>query len=111
MKNKDYTIKTCLSGALVGQYGAIRLVPITYENINTLKPGDWIWDDKPIERKEHERSLNPETIYEPIGFRQIHILDIKDFGTIFNDKPFMLSDIHKGGYRWVRFEEGRFYMA
>ena len=87
MTDDDFVLDTRLFGALIKPYGAITLIPITRENIYMLNPGDWIWDDKPIERSEHERSLAPETITEPIGFRQIHILDLKDFGTIYNNKP------------------------
>lgn len=91
-------------------------VPITFENIYALKPGEWIWDDKEVEKRVHRRTLGGETLMEPIGFRQIHVLDLKDFGTIFNSKPFMLShydhanDWRHGGAHWEYFEEGRFYM-
>lgn len=90
--------------------------PITSENIYALKPGDWIWDNKEIVRREHKRTLSVEkpTVEEPIGFRQIDILDLKYFGTLWNDKPFMLTDIDNrfssDPRNWVRFEEGRFYM-
>ena len=110
--NDSYAIETRLSGTLINQYGYITLVPITRENIYALRPGEWIWDDKMIERRKHERSLTPETTTEPIGFRQIHILDLKDFNTMFNNQPFMLSDIdgRNPGPRWVYFEDSRFYM-
>lgn len=93
-------------------YGILALEPITRENIHMLTPGEWIWDDKLIERREHKLSLSPEIITEPIGFRQIHILNLKDFGT-YSNKPFMLSDIdsYHHHYRWVHFEDGRFYMT
>lgn len=113
MDNKDYLVETRLSGSLVKPYAAITLVPITRENIYTLKPGDWIWDDKLIERREHKRSLYSEKITEPIGFRQIHILDLDGFRS-WNNKPFMLSSIdstHYSNYSWVYFEENRFYMC
>lgn len=112
MGDKGYIVETRLSGSLVKPYAAITLVPITRENIYTLKPGDWIWDDKLIERREHKRSLYDEKITEPIGFRQIHILDFDGFHS-WNNKPFMLSDIDSdhSGYRWVYFEENRFYMC
>ena len=106
----NFKLETRLSGALLKPYGAVELIPITRENIYALKPGDWIWDDKPIERRKHERSLYPETVIEPIGFRQIHILDLEGFHS-WNSKPFMLSDIdsnHPGPW-WVYFEDGRFY--
>lgn len=111
MDDKDYLVETRLCGSLVKPYAAITLVPITRENIYTLKPGDWIWDDKLIERREHKRSLYDEKITEPIGFRQIHILDLEDFAAGWVTKPFMLSDIDsdRSGYRWVYFEENRFY--
>ena len=107
-----YVVETHLSGTSIKPYGVVELVPITQYNIYSLKPGNWIWDDKLVERREHKRSLWPETTTEPIGFRQIHILDLKDFGTIFNNQPFMLSDIdgRNPGPRWVHFEEDRFYM-
>ena len=110
MDENDYILETRLSGALVNSYGAITLIPITHENVYSLKQGDWIWDDKPIERPIHERSLGGETVMEPIGFRQVHILDLDGFGR-WNYKPFMLSDIDKSGYRWEYFEENRFYIC
>ena len=113
MDDNKYTLETRLHGSLMKPYAAITLVPITRENIYTLKAGDWIWDDKPIERREHRRSLSSETITEPIGFRQIHILDLDGFHS-WNSKPFMLSDIdsnHPSGYSWTYFEENRFYMC
>lgn len=109
----NYVLETRLSGSLVVPYGAISLIPITRENIYALKPGEWIWDDKLIERKVHRRSLGNETISEPIGFRQIHILDLDSFAAGWNTKPFMLSDIdgyNPVSHTWVRFENYRFYM-
>ena len=91
-------------------------IPITYENFGILKPGDWIWDNKEIIRKVHGRSLSMDkpTITEPIGFRQIDILDLKDFGTYWNTKPFMLTNIDNrfscDPRSWDYFEEGRFFM-
>lgn len=90
--------------------------PITYDNIHLLQPGDWIWDNKDIVRWEHKRTLKIEkpNITEPIGFRQIDVLDLKDFGTLWNNKPFMLTDIDNrfsnDPRNWVYFEEDRFYM-
>lgn len=112
MSDNNYIVETRLSGSLVKPYAAIKLVPITRENVYTLKPGDWIWDDKPITRRIHERTLGNETVTEPIGFRLIHILDLDGFHR-WNTKPFMLSDIDDshGGYRWIYFEENRFYMC
>ena len=107
----DYIVETRLSGSLVKPYAAITLVPITRENIFTLKVGDWIWDDKPIERRKHGRRLDNELITEPIGFRQIHILDLDDFLAGRCTKPFMLSDFYGGGYTWTFFEENRFYVC
>lgn len=82
----------------------ITRIDITYE----LKPGEWIWDSKLVRRRAHERSLMHEPVLEPVGFRQIHILNTEDFPR-FTSKPFMLSDIDRGGYNWEYFEEGRFY--
>ena len=89
----------------------VTFIPITRENIYSLKAGEWIWDDKMVARRKHGRSIYLETITEPIGFRQIHILDLKEFGTVFTNCPFMLSDIDddRSKHRWVCFEEGRFY--
>lgn len=83
--------------------------PITYENLNELKPGEWIWDTNLIERRPHKRTLGEELIIEPIGFRQIHILDLDDIA--FTRKIFMLTNIDYGitGYKWEYFEVGRFY--
>ena len=110
-QNERYTLDIQFASALMKPYGAITLVPVTPENIFSLKPGGWIWDDKLTERRKHERSLDYDSVVEPTGFRQIHILDLTNFGTIFNSKPFMLSTIdgyHKS--EWVAFEEKRFYM-
>ena len=90
------------------------LEPITYENIKELSPGEWIWDNKQIEKCPHRRTLSSDsTIFEAAGFRQIHILDLDNLK--FSNKPFMLSLSANGlRYRqfiseWVYFEEGRFY--
>lgn len=85
---------------------------ITKENIYELQPGDWIWDNKLIERRAHKRTLSNETITEPIGFRQIHILDIDTrYGLVYS-KPFMLSNNHDSWYQgsnWEIFELNRYY--
>lgn len=82
---------------------------ITEENIHTLKPGEWIWDNGKVNRNEHSQSLWPRKIFEPKGFRQIHILN-EDFPK-YSSKPFMLSDFDgcRGGYSWQYFESNRFY--
>lgn len=83
---------------------------ITHENIHELHPGEWIWDNKPQARRAHKRSIYNESILEPIGFRQIHILDLE---THPKTKPFMLSSIDNIGFgsgtSWVYFEPNRFY--
>lgn len=109
----NYTFETRFFGALMKPYGAITIVPITHDNIYLLNPGDWIWDDKLIERREHERYAQNDTVIEPIGFRQIHRLDLGDFAKGLSSKPFMLSDFDsdRGGYNWVSFEENRFFMC
>ena len=86
------------------------LEPITNENLKDLNSGDWIWDNKMISRRKHQRSLNCEYIQEPMGFRIIHILDLEDYPR-WSSKPFCLSDIDSafGAYSWTYFEEGRFY--
>ena len=85
---------------------------ITTENIHELQPGEWIWDSKLIERREHARSLNHKTITEPIGFRQIDILDLKVFQR-FSWTPFMLTNIDSSyphrPHSWVYWENNRFY--
>ena len=90
------------------------LEPITYENIKELSPGEWIWDNKQIEKLPHIRTLsNDSTIFEAAGFRQIHILDLDRLR--FSNKPFMLSlaanevRYRQLGCAWECFEEGRFY--
>ena len=87
------------------------LTPITRENLCELQPGEWIWDNKMTERNVHERSLGNDMITEPIGFRQIDILDVDYF---ISGKPFMLSNSYSGYYgygtSWTYFEEGRFFM-
>ena len=89
------------------------LEPITHENIEELSPGEWIWDNKQIEKCPHRRTLSSDsTIFEAAGFRQIHILDLDNLNL---KRPFMLSLSANGlRYRqfiseWVYFEEGRFY--
>lgn len=88
------------------------LKPITYDNLHELHPGEWIWDDKEHARTAHKPSIYPESVVEPIGFRQIHILDLYNFPR-FSSKPFMLSSIDNFGFgrgtEWVYFEENRFY--
>ena len=86
------------------------LEPITYENINELEPGEWIWDNKLIDRRFHDKNLWNKTVAEPIGFRLLHILDLKHFPR-FSSKPFLLSTFDHYGfdYTWEYFEEGRFY--
>lgn len=82
---------------------------ITRENVFELEPGEWIWDNSIITRHAHERYLDERYIHEPVGFRQIDILNLDLFPT-WSSKPFMLSTIDRYGEReWVYFEEGRFY--
>ena len=85
------------------------LEPITYENIQELEPGEWIWDNKIVERDIHERNLTYKTINESMGFRQIDILDLDGFGGAFNHRPFFLSNVDRYGCRWESFKENRFY--
>lgn len=86
--------------------------PITYDTLHELVPGEWIWDNKLTERREHKRSLDNATVTEPIGFRQIDILDL-DLYPQYSSKPFMLSGAaysgNHTGLEWVYFELGRFY--
>ena len=90
------------------------LEPITVDNIYELEPGEWIWDNKQIEKCPHRRTLSSDSsILEAAGLRQIHILDLGNLK--FSNKPFMLS-LSANGLRywqfiseWVYFEEGRFY--
>lgn len=79
--------------------------PITYENLHELEPGEWICDDKPIRKREHCRSWNSKYIDEPIGFRQIDILDTSPYLS----KPFMLTNGKDGKTLWEYFQLGRFY--
>lgn len=89
--------------------------PITYENINELEPGDWIWDNIPVEKRAHERTpinrIEDVRITEPYGFRQIHILEDEPE---LSNSPFQLSTVASPSpiaYEWVFFEDGkdRFY--
>lgn len=85
------------------------LEPITYENIQDLKTGDWIWDNKLKERLAHKRTLTNEKITEPIGFRIIDILDLESMRH--GSKCFMLSniDVYHTNRTWEYFEVDRFY--
>lgn len=86
------------------------LEPITFENIRELRPGEWIWDNQSILRGIHAKSLARGLISEPIGFRQIDILDL-DLFPQWSSKPFRLTTIDSRNRdpEWVFFEEGRFY--
>jgi hypothetical protein len=86
------------------------LEPLTHEDVYKLKPGDWIWDNKFVERRVHRRSLFDEKMMEPIGFRLVHILDLEAF-TRYSNKPFMLSNIdqYMRSYSWEPFIEGRYF--
>lgn len=113
MANEGYMIETRLSGVSTRPLGALILESITKDNLNELNPGEWIWDDKIVERRPHEVTLGGETIMEPIGFRQITILDL-DLYPRWSSKPFKLSDTEGLGFDarsgWTYFEEGRFFM-
>lgn len=88
------------------------LTPITKENLCELQPGEWIWDGYLTARRVHKRSLGDEFINEPIGFRQIDILDLELYPR-YSSKPFLLTNLHSDrGYSasWEYFEEGRFFM-
>ena len=84
------------------------LEPITAENLSELSPGEWIWDNSSVLRRVHNYDLSENLITEPAGFRQIHILDTKEFYK-FGNKPFMLTSLRSNGYEWVYFIEDRFY--
>ena len=82
--------------------------PITMDNISELEPGEWIWDNHMVSRREHRKCFGEEII-EPTGFRQIDILDL-DLFPRWSSRPFMLSSIdHRHGATWTRFENNRFY--
>lgn len=86
------------------------LEPITKDNLHELQPGEWIWDNLPIERGAHKKSMVYEAITEPIGFRQIDILDFNLYPN-YSRHPFMLSTIDKfyNNTEWAAFEEGRYF--
>lgn len=88
--------------------------PITKDNIDDLRPGEWIWDNKRVKRPTHYLAMYPNTdgakfgTYEPIGFRQIHILDVPAIAT--TRQIFKLStNSAERAYTWEQFEENRFY--
>lgn len=98
--------------------------PITYENINELKPGDWIWDGMQIEKEVHVKTKTPNphinprenyTVIEQYGFRQIHTIDETAVNAIKNriaNSPFQLSvNVSQDAYEWIWFEhdKDRFY--
>lgn len=86
------------------------LEPITEANIHELKPGEWIWDTHEIHRRGHTYPELGTTVLEPIGFRQITLLHLNNFG-VFNNQPFMLSTIdrYRTNREWIYFSENRFY--
>lgn len=84
--------------------------PITRDNIDRLRLGEWIWDNHSIEKSKHGKKLGWDKIQEPIGFRQVHIIEDDPFIRNHSSIVFMLSDTYRGGYYWEYFEEGRFYM-
>lgn len=85
------------------------LEPITEKDLYSLRPGEWIWDNKRIGKPAHKRSLKMEKVFEPIGFRQIHILDVYDYPKK-TDKPFMLTDhISERANSWEPYEYGRYF--
>lgn len=112
MGGSNYKLETHISGALIGAYGTMALEPITRNNLCELRPGEWIWDDKLTERRVHRCTLGNEVVQEPIGFRQIQILDL-DLYPRWSSKPFRLSDVdgstHDARSGWTYFEEGRFF--
>ena len=82
--------------------------PITPENLHELTPGEWIWDNETISRRVHKKQISDERIREPIGFRQIHILDADDNG--YGKRPFMLSTIDfRDNHMWECLKPNRFY--
>jgi hypothetical protein len=105
-------IETRLIGVSSRPLGAVVLEPITRDNLSELTAGEWIWDDKIVERRSHKATLSDETIMEPIGFRQITILDLGLYPR-WSSKPFRLSDVDGLDFEtrcgWTYFEEGRFY--
>lgn len=86
--------------------------PISKDTLSKLKPGEWIWDNKRQARRAHIQSIYNESVVEPIGFRQIHILSLNGF-PMYSCRPFMLSSIDNIGFgrgtEWVAFEENRFF--
>jgi hypothetical protein len=82
--------------------------PITPENIHELTPGEWIWDNETISRRDHKRQIGDDRVTEPIGFRQIHILDADE--NRYWMQPFMLSTIDsRDSHVWEHLEPNRFY--
>ena len=82
--------------------------PITPENLHELTPGEWIWDNDAISRRDHKRQISDGRVTEPIGFRQIHILDADE--NRYWMQPFMLSTIDsRGSHVWEHLEPNRYY--
>lgn len=82
--------------------------PITPENLHELTPGEWIWDNDTISRRDHKRQICDDRVTEPIGFRQIHILDADE--NRYWMQPFMLSTIDsRGSHVWEHLEPNRYY--
>lgn len=82
--------------------------PITPENLHELTPGEWIWDNETVSRRIHTRQLGDDRVTEPIGFRQIHILDADE--NRYWMQPFMLSTIDsRDSHVWVHLIPNRFY--
>lgn len=79
----------------------IKLIPVdTRDEVN---PGDWLYDIKMVERKEHVQSLKPKTIKEQKGFVLCDIVDKDGYG-----KAFMVKGCD-GESEWVHFEHDRYY--
>ena len=85
------------------------LEPITETDLYTLKPGEWIWDNKRVAKAVHKQTLSYQKTYEPIGFRQIHFLNAREYPKNTN-RPFMLTNhLTNTAHVWEPFEENRYF--
>lgn len=79
----------------------IKLIPVSLRS--EVNPGDWLYDMKMVERKEHVPSIKPKTIKEQKGFVLCDVVNKDLYG-----KAFLVNGCD-GESEWVPFECDRYY--